>query len=93
MKKNIQKTLKLVIYTALLIGIASLIDFIIKDTKKQHKDLNTAIINQQPLSCGDPMRDKPYVYVDNYIANGNIIDKKTNVIWSKNDCRSYYIQG
>jgi len=93
MNKYIKKVIKLVVYTALIVGLGLLINFIIKDIKKQQKDLEIAIINHQPLSCGDPMRDKPYVFVDNYIADSNIIDRKTNTILSKNDCKSYYIQG
>ena len=78
-------------YTILFIILLALTYLIIKAEAISSKELENAIQNKQPLSCGDPLRDVPYILVSNYTANHNIIDNKTNKIWSKRNCNSYYI--
>ena len=92
MNSTIKKTLKLTTYAILVIGLALLINIIKDSSLQQSQDLETAIEKKQPLSCGDTLRDVQHVYVEDYKVGSNIIDLRTNKIWSRNNCKSYYPQ-
>ena len=92
MKKRITQFIKMCIYGGLSYGIFLLGSLVVETEIKNAKNLEIAISNNEPITCGDTLRDKSNVYIDNYIANSHIVDRKTNVIWLKSDCKSYYIQ-